>query len=270
MTPDKPVIVTIAGSDSGGGAGIQADLKTINAIGNFGASALTCLSAQNPDGISGILELDPDFLEKQVRAIFSYFPVAAVKTGMLFSKPLISRLSTLIHEFKASGHAFRLVVDPVMVATSGVKLLQDSAIESLILELIPMADLITPNLDEAHLLGTDIVSSISEMDPAAKFLSQKYGISVLLKGGHLKNVSEAIDVLALPDGNTTVYSKPFVPNFYPHGTGCTYSSAIASYWAKGHSLPESISLAKEFLHAAIEQAYSIGKSKTLNHNPKIF
>ncbi|EQA45809.1 hydroxymethylpyrimidine kinase/phosphomethylpyrimidine kinase [Leptospira broomii serovar Hurstbridge str. 5399] len=270
MTSVRPVILTIAGSDSGGGAGIQADLKTINAIGNFGTSALTCLTAQNPDGVSGILEVDPDFLEKQIRAVFSYFPVAAIKTGMLFSQPLISRLSALIREFKAAGSTFRLVVDPVMVATSGAKLLQDNAIESLIQELIPLADLITPNLDEANLLGIGIVSSISDMRPAAEFLSRKYGTNVLLKGGHLRNVNEATDVLSLPNGDTTVYSKPFVPNFYPHGTGCTYSSAIASYWGKNHSLSEAISLAKEFLHAAIEQAYSIGKSKTLNHNPKIY
>ncbi|PNV76115.1 bifunctional hydroxymethylpyrimidine kinase/phosphomethylpyrimidine kinase [Leptospira inadai serovar Lyme] len=270
MSSDRPVILTVAGSDSGGGAGIQADLKTINAIGNFGTSALTCLTAQNPDGVSGILEVDPDFLEKQIRAIFSYFPVAAIKTGMLFSQPIISKLSALIREFKDSGNSFRLVVDPVMVATSGAKLLQDNAIESLIQELIPLADLITPNLDEANLLGIDRVSSLSEMQPAAESLSRKYGLNVLLKGGHLRNVNEAADVLSVPNGDTTFYSKPFVPNFYPHGTGCTYSSAIASYWAKGHSLSEAISLAKEFLHAAIEQAYSIGRSKTLNHNPKIY
>ncbi|MFB5650764.1 bifunctional hydroxymethylpyrimidine kinase/phosphomethylpyrimidine kinase [Leptospira wolffii] len=262
----KPVVVTIAGSDSGGGAGIQADLKTFNATDSFGASVLTCLTAQNPDGVTGILEVDSDFLEKQIRAVFSYFPVRAVKTGMLFSEKLIRTIASLLKEYK-SGSEFHLVLDPVMVATSGAKLLQDDAISSLISELVPLASLITPNLDEAVILGAEKVYEPGKMKPAAISLSKKLNVPVLLKGGHLKNAKEALDVLAFPNGENREYSRPFVEDFNPHGTGCTYSSAIASYWAQGNSLPEAVEKARDFLHRAILQSYSAGKTKTLNHNP---
>lgn len=263
----KPVVVTIAGSDSGGGAGIQADLKTFNSTGSFGASVLTCLTAQNPDGVTGILEIDSEFLEKQVRAVFSYFPVVSVKTGMLFSESLIRRTSALLKEYRKQGMNFRLVVDPVMVATSGAKLLQDEAISSLISELLPLADLVTPNLDEAVILGADPVHEREGMKPAAISLSRKLRIPVLLKGGHLRNSADALDVLALPSGEAYEYAKPFVADFNPHGTGCTYSSAIASYWAQAENLPQAVEQAREFLHSAILQSFQAGKTKTLNHNP---
>ncbi|MGJ4745660.1 bifunctional hydroxymethylpyrimidine kinase/phosphomethylpyrimidine kinase [Leptospira sp. SA-E8] len=265
----KPVVLTIAGSDSGGGAGIQADLKTFNSTGSFGTSVITCLTAQNPDGVTGILEVDPDFLEKQLVAVLSYFPVKAIKTGMLFSESLILRISKILKEYKAKGQNFELVLDPVMVATSGAKLLQDEAIQSLISELIPMASLVTPNLDEAKILGSGEISTIESMEPEAISLSKKLGVPVLLKGGHIKNSKEALDVLGIPNGETFKYAKPFVEDFNPHGTGCTYSSAIASYLALGFSLPESVTKAREFLHAAILQSFPAGKTKTLNHNPKL-
>ncbi|TGL62887.1 bifunctional hydroxymethylpyrimidine kinase/phosphomethylpyrimidine kinase [Leptospira sarikeiensis] len=269
---EKPVVVTIAGSDSGGGAGIQADLKTFNSTGSFGASVITCLTAQNPDGVTGILEVDPDFLEKQLVAVFSYFPVKAVKTGMLFSESLIRTVSRILKEYRSKGQNFDLVLDPVMVATSGAKLLQDEAIQSLISELIPMASVITPNLDEAKILGAAEISKIEAMESGAVEsgaveLSKKFGVPVLLKGGHIKNSKDALDVLGIPNGNTFQYSKPFVQDFNPHGTGCTYSSAIASYLAQGSSLPESVKKARDFLHSAILQSYQAGKTKTLNHNP---
>ncbi|PKA05970.1 bifunctional hydroxymethylpyrimidine kinase/phosphomethylpyrimidine kinase, partial [Leptospira ellisii] len=149
---NKPVALTVAGSDSGGGAGIQADLKTFTALDVFGTSAITCLTSQNPSGVTGILEVDPDFLEKQIRAVMDYFPVKAIKTGMLFSAAIIEKTFTLLSEYKEKGKSFSLVIDPVMVATSGAKLLQDSAIEVLLKKLIPISDLITPNLDEAAIL----------------------------------------------------------------------------------------------------------------------
>ncbi|PJZ50590.1 bifunctional hydroxymethylpyrimidine kinase/phosphomethylpyrimidine kinase [Leptospira saintgironsiae] len=265
----KPVVLTIAGSDSGGGAGIQADLKTFNFTGSFGTSVITCLTAQNPDGVTGILEVDPDFLEKQLVAVLSYFPVKAIKTGMLFSESLIRKISKILKEYKTKGQNFELVLDPVMVATSGAKLLQDEAIQSLISELIPMASIVTPNLDEAKILGSGEIYKIESMETEAISLSKKLGVPVLLKGGHIKNSTEALDVLGMPNGEIFKYTKPFVKDFNPHGTGCTYSSAIASYLAQGSSLSDSVTKAREFLHAAILQSFPAGKTKTLNHNPVI-
>ncbi|PJZ71106.1 bifunctional hydroxymethylpyrimidine kinase/phosphomethylpyrimidine kinase [Leptospira perolatii] len=264
----KPVALTIAGSDSGGGAGIQADLKTFQATGTFGTSALTCLTAQNPDSVTAIFEVDPDFLEKQIRAVFDYFPVAVVKTGMLYSESLIKCISSLLIEYKNKGSVFKLVVDPVMVSTSGAKLLRDDAIVALKEKLISMADLITPNLDETFILGNIQVSELSEMDSAAHRLAQLLGRNVLLKGGHLTKSKVAIDVLAEIGKPTISFSKPFVSGFYPHGTGCTYSSAIASYWTQTSVLADAVRMAKEYLHSAITQAYSIGRSNTLNHSPE--
>ncbi|TGK11778.1 bifunctional hydroxymethylpyrimidine kinase/phosphomethylpyrimidine kinase [Leptospira fletcheri] len=268
MVKNHPVALTIAGSDSGGGAGIQADLKSFQSTGSFGTSAITCITAQNPEGVSGILEIDPDFLEKQIRAVFSYFSVAAVKTGMLLSKEIVSRVALLLREFRREGRIFRYVLDPVMVASSGASLLREDAVDSILDELLPLADLITPNLDEGKILGIGKIRRTTEMGAAAETLSEKLKTNVLLKGGHLKDADKAVDALAISGRSATIYSKPFIRDFYPHGTGCTYSSAIASYLAQGDSLEVSVSKGKDFLHSTIVQAYSIGRSKTLNHLPK--
>ncbi|AYV56064.1 bifunctional hydroxymethylpyrimidine kinase/phosphomethylpyrimidine kinase [Leptospira kmetyi] len=264
----KPVTLTIAGSDSGGGAGIQADLKTFTALNTFGTSAITCLTSQNPSGVTGILEVDAEFLEKQILAVLDYFPVQAIKTGMLFSTSIIEKTSSLLSVRKKSEKTFSLVIDPVMVATSGAKLLQDSAIEALLFKLIPIADLITPNLDEAEILSGRKIGKAEEMPDLAKEIFEKFKVPILLKGGHLQNEKIALDILY--DGKALYkFEKPFVSGFYPHGTGCTYSSAITSYLASGESLPKAVLHAKEYLHAAIEQAYTAGKDKTLNHTPKL-
>lgn len=264
----KPVTLTIAGSDSGGGAGIQADLKTFTALNTFGTSAITCLTSQNPSGVTGILEVDSEFLEKQILAVLDYFPVRAIKTGMLFSTAIIEKTSSLLSARKNSEKSFSLVIDPVMVATSGAKLLQDSAIEALLSKLIPIADLITPNLDEAEILSGKKIKNAEAMPDLAKEIFEKFKVPVLLKGGHLQNETIALDILY--DGKALFkFEKPFVSGFYPHGTGCTYSSAITSYLALGESLPNAVLHAKEYLHAAIEQAYTAGKDKTLNHTPKL-
>ncbi|PJZ41164.1 bifunctional hydroxymethylpyrimidine kinase/phosphomethylpyrimidine kinase [Leptospira kmetyi] len=264
----KPVTFTIAGSDSGGGAGIQADLKTFTALNTFGTSAITCLTSQNPSGVTGILEVDAEFLEKQILAVLDYFPVQAIKTGMLFSTSIIEKTSSLLSVRKKSEKTFSLVIDPVMVATSGAKLLQDSAIEALLFKLIPIADLITPNLDEAEILSGRKIGKAEEMPDLAKEIFEKFKVPILLKGGHLQNEKIALDILY--DGKALYkFEKPFVSGFYPHGTGCTYSSAITSYLASGESLPKAVLHAKEYLHAAIEQAYTAGKDKTLNHTPKL-
>ncbi|PJZ29015.1 bifunctional hydroxymethylpyrimidine kinase/phosphomethylpyrimidine kinase [Leptospira kmetyi] len=264
----KPVTLTIAGSDSGGGAGIQADLKTFTALNTFGTSAITCLTSQNPSGVTGILEVDAEFLEKQILAVLDYFPVQAIKTGMLFSTSIIEKTSSLLSVRKKSEKTFSLVIDPVMVATSGAKLLQDSAIEALLFKLIPIADLITPNLDEAEILSGRKIGKAEEMPDLAKEIFEKFKVPILLKGGHLQNEKIALDILY--DGKALYkFEKPFVSGFYPHGTGCTYSSAITSYLASGESLPKAVLHAKEYLHAAIEQAHTAGKDKTLNHTPKL-
>ncbi|EMY77273.1 hydroxymethylpyrimidine kinase/phosphomethylpyrimidine kinase [Leptospira weilii serovar Ranarum str. ICFT] len=262
----KPVTLTIAGSDSGGGAGIQADLKTFTALDTFGTTAITCLTSQNPSGVTGILEVEVDFLEKQIVAVLDYFPVKSIKTGMLFSTAIIERTSSLLSKRKNAEKKFSLVIDPVMVATSGAKLLQDSAIEALLTSLIPIADLITPNLDEAEILSGKKIDRSGDMPDLAKEIFEKFKVPVLLKGGHLQNEDVALDILY--DGKKiTEFEKPFVREFYPHGTGCTYSSAIVSYLARGEKLIEAVRLAKEYLHAAIEQSYTAGKDKTLNHTP---
>lgn len=164
----KPITLTIAGSDSGGGAGIQADLKTFTALDTFGTSAITCLTSQNPSGVTGILEVDADFLEKQILAVLDYFPVKSVKTGMLFSTAIIEKTSSLLSKRKNIDKNVSLVIDPVMVSTSGAKLLQESAIDALLTKLIPLADLITPNLDEAEILTGKKIDRSPEMPDFAK------------------------------------------------------------------------------------------------------
>ncbi|OLY62733.1 bifunctional hydroxymethylpyrimidine kinase/phosphomethylpyrimidine kinase [Leptospira santarosai] len=262
----KPITLTIAGSDSGGGAGIQADLKTFTALDTFGTSAITCLTSQNPSGVTGILEVDADFLEKQILAVLDYFPVKSVKTGMLFSTAIIEKTSSLLSKRKNIDKNVSLVIDPVMVSTSGAKLLQESAIDALLTKLIPLADLITPNLDEAEILTGKKIDRSLEMPDFAKEIFEKFKVPVLLKGGHLQNEEIALDILF--DGKTvSKFEKPFVNGFYPHGTGCTYSAAITSYLARGENLIRAVRYAKEYLHSAIEQAYAVGKDKTLNHTP---
>ncbi len=258
---DYPIALTIAGSDSGGGAGIQADLKTFLTHSVFGTSVITCVTAQNPAGVSGIQEITSDLVEKQLSAVIGYFPVAAIKTGMLFSKEIIDTVSIFL-----KGKEFQIVVDPVMVASSGAKLLKDEAIDSMKKNLIPIASLITPNLDEAGILIGENISNERDMEFGIRKLYDTFGVPVLLKGGHLQNSEFAVDYFF--DGKTTYpLSSKFVREFNPHGTGCTYSAAITSNLAKGMSLIESISLAKYYIFEAISQSYTLGRTNTLNHNP---
>ncbi len=258
---DYPIALTIAGSDSGGGAGIQADLKTFLTHSVFGTSVITCVTAQNPAGVSGIQEITADLVEKQLSAVIGYFPVAAIKTGMLFSKEIIDTVSLFL-----KGKEFQIVVDPVMVASSGATLLKDDAIDSMKKNLIPIASLITPNLDEAGILIGEKISNERDMEFGIRKLYDTFGVPVLLKGGHLQNSEFAVDYFF--DGKATYpLSSKFVSEFNPHGTGCTYSAAITSNLAKGMSLIESISLAKYYIFEAISQAYTLGRTNTLNHNP---
>lgn len=191
MKKDFPITLTIAGSDSGGGAGVQADLKTFSSLASFGTTVFTCLTAQNPDGVSDIFEISPDFVSAQLKAVAGYFQVKAAKTGMLYSANIIEAVA----DFFSENPDIQLVVDPVMVATSGAKLLKDDAIQSLTKDLLPLAKLITPNLDEASLLLGENIHQYDQLVPMAEKLFQKYKVPVLLKGGHLPNATEATDVL---------------------------------------------------------------------------
>jgi hydroxymethylpyrimidine/phosphomethylpyrimidine kinase len=257
--PSQPIALTIAGSDSGGGAGLQADLKTFAAIGAFGTSAVTCLTAQNPRRVSAIHAVPPSFLQEQVRAVFSELQPAACKTGMLYSESLIRALVEVWPRRKAPP----LVIDPVMVATSGARLLKPSAIRTLTRDLFPLATLITPNLDEAALLLGKPISSLVELHDAALELHLRYGCAVLLKGGHLRSSPKASDVF-VARGHQVVFSAPFVRGASTHGTGCTYSAAITAYLALGLGLEEAVGMAKEHITAAIGQSVHIGRHSALN------
>jgi hydroxymethylpyrimidine/phosphomethylpyrimidine kinase len=254
-----PVALTIAGSDSGGGAGIQADLKTFAALGVHGASAIACLTAQNPRRVLGVEPVSPKMLRQQIQAVFEELRPAAVKTGMLFSAENIRVVTGLLKKKKCP-----LVVDPVMVSTSGTRLLEPAAINVLKDKLLPLATLVTPNLDEAEILTGHRPVSVEEMRQAAREIHSRFGCAALVKGGHLKNAREAIDIFF--DGKTELLlSAPFIKGVRTHGTGCTYSAAICAALALGHDLPQAIQIGKKFVTSAISRSYRIGKHFALGH-----
>jgi hydroxymethylpyrimidine kinase/phosphomethylpyrimidine kinase len=246
------VVLTIAGSDSGGGAGIQADLKAISAMGGWGASAVTCLTSQNLAGVRSVQPTDPAVLADQIDAVCEGFQVRAVKTGMLYSSDLIQVVVDRLRVHNAGP----VVVDPVMVATSGAKLLQDSAIEILRDSLLPMASLVTPNLHEAEILAGIPVPDIPTMRASAGAISHLGAANVLVKGGHLED--DAVDVLF--DG-TDLYElrAPRIPaTTASHGTGCTLASAIATGLALGRSVPDAVADAKRLITDALERRCTLG------------
>jgi hydroxymethylpyrimidine/phosphomethylpyrimidine kinase len=266
-----PVALTIAGSDSGGGAGIQADLKTFAALGIHGTSAIACLTAQNPKRVLGIEACSPAMLRRQIEAVFQELPPAAVKTGMLFSAENVSVVAEFFargsspspQRGRKSGPAF--VVDPVMVSTSGTKLLEPKAVKILKAQLLTLATLVTPNLAEAEILSGQKISSVEAMRAAAREIHSRFGCAALVKGGHLKNSREATDVFF--DGETELLLRaPFVKGIRTHGTGCTYSAAITGYLALGHDLPRAVGLGKNFVTQAIAESYRLGKHFALNHS----
>jgi hydroxymethylpyrimidine/phosphomethylpyrimidine kinase len=262
-----PVALTIAGSDSGGGAGIQADLKTFAALGVFGTSAITAITAQNPDGVTAIQGIDPEVVAAQIRAVRGYFPVGAAKTGMLFSSEIIAAVAGALEPRASNGGADTpppLVVDPVMVATSGAKLLNDDAIGALCERILPRAALITPNMGEAGLLAGLAVRTPADQERAARLLYDRFGAPVLVKGGHLVGSAEAIDLLW--DGRTLrPFSAPFLTGRNPHGTGCTLSAAIAAHLALGRPLLEAVAEGKRYLHRALSESLPAGRGTALNH-----
>ena len=252
--------LTIAGSDSSGGAGIQADLKTMTANGVYGMSAITALTAQNTTGVTGIMEVTPEFLGEQLDAIFSDIFPDAVKTGMVSSIELIRVIADRLTKYNARN----IVVDPVMVATSGAKLISDDAIESLKEYLLPLATVITPNIPEAEVLSGMTITSEDDMVEAAKAIYESLGCAVLCKGGH--QVNDANDLLYSADGPVWFKGKR-IDNPNTHGTGCTLSSAIASNLAKGKTLEESVKAAKDYISGALAAMLDLGKgSGPLAHN----
>ncbi|GAB3526815.1 bifunctional hydroxymethylpyrimidine kinase/phosphomethylpyrimidine kinase [Photobacterium alginatilyticum] len=249
--PSKtPITLTIAGSDSGGGAGIQADIKAISATGSYACSVITALTAQNTQGVSGILAVEPEFVEQQLDSVFTDLDVKAVKVGMLSDTNIIRVVAAKLRQYQPKY----LVVDPVMVATSGDLLLQQDAISSLKSELLPLADVITPNLPEAAaLLGVAIPHSEQEMANMIDGLREIGAKSVLLKGGHLEQDTNSTDLLILAN-DVVRMSTPRIPTNNTHGTGCTLSSAIASFLAQGIELTTAVQYAKSYITKAISHA----------------
>ncbi len=252
-----PVALTIAGSDSGGGAGIQADLKTFAALGVHGASAIACLTAQNPRRVLGVEPCSPKMLRQQIEAVFEELPPAAVKTGMLFSAENVRVVADFFRNRQSAIGNRQLVVDPVMVSTSGAKLLEPPAIKILQERLLPLATLVTPNLDETEILTGHKPASVEEMRAAARKIHSRFGCAALVKGGHLRNSREAADIFF--DGKTELLlTAPFVKGVRTHGTGCTYSAAICAALALGHDLPRAVEIGKNFVTAAISKSYRVG------------
>ncbi len=257
-----PVALTIAGSDSSAGAGIQADLKTFSALGVYGLTAVTCIVAEIPGKVSRIEPASAKIVREQVEVLARSFPIAAIKTGLLCSGEIISAVAKTIQDTFASR--ISLVIDPVIVATSGDPLLEHAAVETYEKELFPLASLITPNLDEAkQLLGTKIKDRRS-MRVAGKELEKKFETAILLKGGHLAG-DRAIDLL-FADGKVVEFSAPFVRGVATHGTGCTYSAAITAGLAKGLSLEEAITHAKKFVTDSIRNHFQWGNLYALHHS----
>ena len=260
-----PVALSIAGSDSSAGAGIQADLKTFSALGVYGLTVVTCIVAEIPGKVSRIEPVRAKIVNEQIKVLAKSFPIAAIKTGMLYSTEIIYAAAKTIRDI---GPLFvpqiPLVVDPVFVATSGDSLLEPEAIETYERELFPLASLITPNLDEAErLVGTKIKNRKSMQD-AGKELEEKFGTRILLKGGHLAG-ERAVDLL-FADGKVIEFSEPFIRGVATHGTGCTFSAAITAGLASGLTLEKAITQGKKFVTESIRNHFEWANLHALNQS----
>lgn len=261
MKRRTPVVLTIAGSDNSCGAGLQADLKTITALGGYAQTAVTCVVAEVPGRVSAIQAVKPAIVAEQIRMSFEAFPVAAAKTGMLFSTAIIRAVADTL-----AKRRIPLVVDPVMVASSGDPLLQKSALAAYRDRLFPLATVVTPNLDELRILSGKPCRDIKEMTAAGQDLVADFGCAFLVKGGHLRS-REAIDVLVTP-GGIHRFTAPFRRGVDSHGTGCTFSAAIATELAHGQPLPEAVRRAKAYITAAINDRLAWGKTSALEHRQR--
>ncbi|MDD6734956.1 MAG: bifunctional hydroxymethylpyrimidine kinase/phosphomethylpyrimidine kinase [Clostridiales bacterium] len=251
--------LSIAGSDCSGGAGIQADLKTMTMNGVYAMSAVTALTAQNTTGVTGIMEVTPDFLKQQIDMIFTDIRPDAVKIGMVSGSKLIEAIAERLTYYKAD----KIVVDPVMVATSGSSLMESDAVITLKGVLLPLATLVTPNIPEAEILSGATITNESDMEKAAKFISKTYDCAVLLKGGH--SINDANDLLCTEERLKWFRGKR-IDNPNTHGTGCTLSSAIAANLAKGFDLDTSVLRAKEYISGALADMLDLGQGRgPMNH-----
>ncbi len=244
--------LTIAGSDSGGGAGIQADLKTFSAYRVFGMSVLTAVTAQNSVGVQGVENLPPEFVAKQLESVLSDFGTDAAKTGMLSTAGIIRAVARTLREYRVE----KLVVDPVMIAKTGDALLEPAAREALIAEMLPLALVVTPNLHEASALAEMTVATRDDMEEAARRIAKLGQRNVLVKGGHLKG--DAVDIL-FNGREFTAFSAPRIDSANTHGTGCTFSAAIAAGLALGRPLPDAVRDAKAYVTRAIREGFAVGR-----------
>ncbi len=255
------IALTIAGSDSGGGAGIQADLKTFSALGIYGVSVITAVTAQNTTGVTAIESISPEVVLKQIDAVFSDFKIDVVKIGMVSNQKIIQAVVKGLVKWNVKS----IVLDPVMISETGSHLLQEQARKELLDNLVPLAQVITPNLYEAAVLlnvKLDSLKTVEDMEKAARRLYQGQG-SVLIKGGHLKG--DAVDVL-YNGKHIYKFKEARIETPNTHGTGCTYSSAIAVFLAKGFDLPEAVKWAKKYVTGAIKNSLNIGKGKGPTHH----
>ena len=254
-------VLTIAGSDSGGGGGIQADLKSFHANGAYGLTVITAVTAQNTTEVRESFELPVDFIQSQIDAIFDDFDVSAVKTGMLSSKPVVNAVVEKLAEHGAPN----LVVDPVMISSSGVELLEPEAVVNVKERLLPLAALVTPNLREAQSLAGIPVETVDSAKKAARIIFESGCQAVLVKGGHLSDSDDAVDVLYDASGET-VFSRARLPGASPHGTGCTLSAAITANLARGQRLASAVENAKTYVIEAIRHGLSIGRGPGPTHH----
>ncbi len=272
MNQAPSVAMTIAGSDNSGGAGIQADIKTFASYHVFGLSAITCVVAEVPGLVSMVEAVSPAIVREQIDLGFRAFPVRAVKTGMLYSTEIVRVVAETLTAQRERGAVFSLVIDPVMVASSGDPLLQADAIEAYKAWLLPLADCVTPNLDEASVLLGEKICDLDDAERAARTLVERFGVPFLVKGGHLQD-PVATDFLLSPKhdgpigrGEVMRFEAPFIQGLSPHGTGCTFSAAIAAELARGNDLVGAVAAGKNYITAAMKE-HLLWESGTiiLNH-----
>lgn len=254
----QPVVMSIAGSDSSAGAGIQADLKTFSAMNVYGTSVITCITAQNPYGVRDISAVSPEMVAAQIKAVCETYPIRVVKTGMLYSADIIKVVAS---EEVREGIPI-LVVDPVMVATSGARLLQGDAVEALCNELLPLARVVTPNLHEAEILCGHSISSVEELRKAAREIGERYDVACVIKGGALGE-AEVVDVL-WDEGEEHMFSSPRIQALETHGAGCAFSAALTAYLAKKELMSIAVGMAQDYCYKALSQSRPVGPHHPLN------
>lgn len=258
--PVRPAVMTIAGSDSGGGAGIQADLKTFSALDVFGSSAITCITAQNPNRVEAVIPVPVEMVGAQIKTVCESFAISVAKTGMLYSADIIR----IVADEEVREGIPVLVVDPVMVAASGARLLQGDALEVMRNELLPLARVVTPNLHEAEILCGHSISNADELRSAAREIGERYDVACVAKGGHLGG-HEVVDVL-WDEGEEHVFTSPRVEARETHGAGCAFSAALAAHLAKKELMSVAVGLAKDFVFQAMSQAAPVGQHQPLYFN----